>query len=72
MLKKNMHNIDRAIRVVIGLVLIWLGFVDQALISNQLISWAIGLFGFVNLVSAAAAFCPVYFAAGFSTRREPA
>jgi len=69
---KNMHNIDRALRLALGLILIWIGFIDQGLISNQLISIAIGLFGVVNVVSAGAAFCPVYFMAGFSTRREPA
>lgn len=69
---KNMHTIDRAIRVVLGLLLVWIGFIDQGMISNQLIAWAIGLFGIVNLVSAAAAFCPIYFMAGFSTRRAPA
>lgn len=69
---KNMHTIDRAVRVAISLLLLWIGFIDQGMISNQLISWAIGLFGVLNLVSASAAFCPIYFIAGFSTRREPA
>lgn len=63
-----MHNIDRGIRILIGFALIWVGFVDQGIVSNHLISWAIGLFGALNIVSGFAAFCPVYFAAGFSTR----
>lgn len=68
MFEQNMHPIDRAIRVVLGVTFIWIGFIDQGLISNSLISWAVGLFGMVNLVSASLAFCPVYLAVGISTR----
>ncbi|WP_417516057.1 DUF2892 domain-containing protein [Minwuia sp.] len=67
---KNMHNVDRALRLIIGLVLLWIGVIDQDIIANQLIAWALGLFGVVNIVSALMAFCPVYFMAGFSTRTK--
>lgn len=72
MIAKNMHVIDRSIRVVLGIFLIWIGFIDQSVISNFLISWALGIFGLVNFVSATVAFCPIYFIVGLSTRRTPA
>ncbi len=70
MLKKNMHIADVAIRAVVGIGLIWVGFIDGSLVSSNLVNWGLGGFGVLDLVSAAMAFCPVYFLAGFSTRFE--
>lgn len=64
----NMHVIDIAARFVVGLALIWIGFVDQSLIPNALLGWALGAFGVLNLGSALMRFCPVYAIAGLSTR----
>lgn len=65
---RNMHAIDSAARFVVGLALIWVGFVDQNLLHNALLGWALGAFGVLNLGSALMRFCPIYAIAGFSTR----
>lgn len=70
MLQKNMHQIDTLIRFVVGVALVWVGFVDGTFVASNLINWAIGSFGVLNLISAVAGFCPVYSLAGFSTRLQ--
>ena len=72
MLKKNMHIIDQAARVLVGVALLYAGFVDRSLIANDLVSWALGAFGVLNLVSGLLGSCPVYSAAGLSTRSRTA
>jgi hypothetical protein len=67
MIKRNLHNLDRLVRVIIGIGCIYVGFVDTSIISNHLISILVGIFGVINIVAAAIAHCPVYNLAGLST-----
>ena len=59
MFKRNMGTIDRAIRAVVGLVLISLVFVGPQTL------W--GWIGLVPLATAAVGFCPAYRPLGLST-----
>ena len=63
----NMHNIDRVIRLIIGLICIYVGFIDSSLISNNIVSILVGVFGVVNIWAFYTTRCPVYTAVGFST-----
>ena len=67
MFKPNLHNLDRLIRVIIGIACIYVGFVNTSIISNSLISILVGVFGVVNIIAAAMAHCPIYHLAGIST-----
>lgn len=67
----NMNNIDRGIRIVFSLTLIYIGFINAELINNSIINYLIGGFGVFNLFSALAGFCPVYFFAHISTAPNP-
>lgn len=69
-IKMNMCGLDRSVRVVLSLLLIYVGFINTQFISNEIINYLIGGFGVLNLVSAMAGFCPVYFMAHISTNRE--
>lgn len=69
-LKRNLHLIDRAIRVPVSLICIYYGFVDMSAIGNTIIAVFVGVFGLVNLVAAATSHCPVYNMAGLSTYRD--
>ena len=66
-IKPNLHNIDRLIRTVVGIGCIYIGFIDQSMITNNIVSILIGLFGIINLIAAAISYCPIYGFAGFST-----
>jgi hypothetical protein len=56
----NIGNIDRAVRIIVGLVLFSLAFVGPA---N---SWF--MLGIIPLLTGAVGYCPVYALFGFSTR----
>lgn len=67
----NMHTIDRIVRLIIGIVCVYVGFVDMSLISSKPVSILVGIFGAVNLWAFLTTRCPVYSVAGFSTASKP-
>jgi hypothetical protein len=58
----NTGNIDRLVRILLGLVLLWLAFTDTV--------GAWGYIGIVPLVTGVVGFCPLYALAGFHTSRS--
>jgi len=69
-LKRNMCRFDRLVRLLIGAACIYIGFVETGIINQALVNALVGIFGVMNLIAAAVAFCPVYHAAGISTLRK--
>ena len=70
--KKNMGQIDRLIRVVTGLVMMYFGFINQAVIGNLTINIIVGIFGIISIVFAYLSFCPIYTLGNVSTLKKPA
>ncbi len=66
----NMCGIDRVLRIITSILLIYVSFWDSEIIANEAIRFMVGGFGLLNLVSACIGFCPVYFMAHISTQRE--
>lgn len=66
-LKRNLHSVDKIIRLLIGVICIYLGFIDHTAISNDIVSNLLGLFGLINLLAGISSYCPVYGLAGIST-----
>mgnify|MGYP001577199734 FL=1 len=67
---KKYHNagkLDRSLRVIMGSVLIYFGFIDTGFISQPLLAVLIGIFGIINILAAVTGVCPVYALAGIST-----
>ena len=64
---RNMHAVDGVVRLLLGAACIYIGFFNQTIIYNNVLSILLGLFGLVNVVSAMLSYCPVYGLAGFST-----
>ena len=60
MLKKNMHKVDRLIRAIVGIVLVYLGFFENGWTSNSVLPLIIGSIGAANVIFALSGFCPVY------------
>ena len=60
MLKKNMHKVDRLLRAIVGVVLVYLGFFEYGWSSNSVLPLIIGSIGAANFVVALTGFCPVY------------
>lgn len=57
-MKKNVGSFDRVLRLIVGLVIIALGFIYQ--------TWW-GLVGIIPLFTSAAGWCPAYLPFGIST-----
>lgn len=67
---RNYHNagkLDRLLRTVIGVVLVYFGFINTGLIGQAVLTTLIGIFGIINLVVAVTGVCPVYTLAGINT-----
>jgi len=65
--KRNMGNVDRVIRILMGLAMIYLGFIDQSLIGSVAIASIVGVFGVISIAFAYIAFCPLYTLGNVST-----
>ena len=68
---RNMSGIDRALRAVLGAVLIYLPFSATPLVADAVIVGLLAIFGLVNLGSAVVGHCPVYRLANLSTVTLP-
>jgi len=66
-LKPNLHIADRIIRILFGIFLIYIGFVDETMIKNDTVSIMIAGFGLINVIVAFMCHCPLYNAIGLST-----
>lgn len=66
----NVGRFDQILRIGIGLLLIWIGFVDETLIADRTIASLVGIFGVLNLVAALVRVCPVYTIAGINTDKQ--
>lgn len=64
-MKRNMSNLDRALRAVAGILLL-----GWALLSQHPLHWW-GLVGLVPLGTALIGFCPLYRLLGISTCHKP-
>jgi len=67
---RNVGYLDRLLRFVAGLVLIYIGFVAPQLVGNIVINLFLGLFGALNIVSALTGICLFYTLASISTRKD--
>lgn len=61
-MKKNVGGIDRILRLLVGIVILVLGIVNQ--------SWW-GVIGLVPIFTAAINWCPLYMPLGLSTCKTP-
>lgn len=64
---RNAGKFDRSLRVIMGIVLIYFGFVDTGFIGQPLLAVLIGIFGVINILTAATGVCPLYTVASIST-----
>ena len=68
--KRNLHTIDRMIRVIFSMVFIYFGFVDSSYISHNVLAMLVGGFGVFNLIVVAVGHCPLYGLVGLSTYKD--
>lgn len=66
-MKANVGKIDMLLRVVAGVALLYIGFMDNSIVSEGLPKTIIGIFAFVPLLTGLIRFCPLYAIIGMST-----
>lgn len=59
-MKRNLGNLDRVIRMVLGIVLLYLAFFHADWFSSDIAYFAVVIFGLINVITSAIAFCPLY------------
>ena len=69
-MKKNLGNTDRVIRVAGSLLLIYIGFFNNPIVSSGSFKVIIGIFGVIVLISAIVGNCPMYAIADIDTTRK--
>ena len=65
MLTQNVGGVDRILRIVLGLVLVAVGFVVMSGTAGTIV----GLVGFIPLATGLLGWCPLYLPFRFSTRQ---
>lgn len=65
--KRNLHTLDRVVRLLLGVTCVYIGFIDNSIIGNLLASIIVGVFGIINLFAAFFSYCPIYGMTGIST-----
>lgn len=68
-MKRNVGNLDRVIRMVLGIILLYLAFFQADILSSSTLYYFVVIFGIVNVVTAAFGMCPLYALAAISTYR---
>ena len=66
-LKINMGLIDRSFRILVGIALIYIGFINSSFVSSETLRYILGAIGVVNIVSSLAGICPIYLFANINT-----
>lgn len=69
-MKRNVGNIDRVIRILIGLLCAYVAIAPTEVLTVDALRLFIGAYGLVNLVTGATGFCPLYKMASLSTYKE--
>jgi hypothetical protein len=67
---RNLSRLDQVLRIGVGLVLVYMGFIDTSLIGDTYLAVAAGVFGAINVVVGFGGYCPLYRLAGISTRHS--
>lgn len=65
--EKNIGILDMILRIGISAALIYIGFIDQAIIPDEFSSMVIGVIGILTLVTVLFRFCPFYALTGINT-----
>ena len=55
-----MGKIDRIIRIILGIILIYIGIIDTVLITDSLYRLLVAGFGILNIIFSIVSICPVY------------
>lgn len=67
-MKYNVGTTDRSIRLLIGLLCVYLSLMPNPAIDNEILRIFVAIFGVGNLIVSLVRFCPLYTLADIDTR----
>ena len=68
-IRRNLGAVDRAVRITISIVMIYVGLFDSTFLSDPPAGIVLGIFGAMSLVVAMIGNCPFYTLIGLDTSR---
>ena len=66
-IKTNLGTVDRALRISISGAMVYIGFFDHSIVTDELAEMILGVFGVAILISAIIGNCPLYDLIGLNT-----
>lgn len=69
-MKKNVGTIDMITRMIVGLILIAIGFFDNPVVSAGISKTLVGICGIIVFISAVVRNCPLYYMIGLNTSNK--
>jgi hypothetical protein len=63
----NVGAVDRAIRTVVGVTMIYFGFIQDSFLQDPFAAMLLGVFGGIVFLSALLGVCPLYNLIGFNS-----
>lgn len=66
-IKQNIGMLDMLVRLVVSLLMIYFGFIDESVIDDQVARLILGIFGSLSLLVAIVRNCPFYSLIGFNS-----
>lgn len=67
-MEKNVGTIDRVVRIIIGIVLVYLAATGMV---QGIVMYIVGLFGLIMLATAVLLYCPLYVPLKINTTEKP-
>jgi hypothetical protein len=64
---KNVGTVDMIIRLIAGAALLYIGLIDNPIVSSGMSKTIVGIMGLVPIATALLRYCPLYFLAGIDT-----
>lgn len=65
--KQNIGGFDRILRIGISLVMVYFGFINESIITDEVAGSILGIFGLASLLVAVIGVCPLYSVIEFNT-----
>jgi len=69
-LERNLSTMDRVIRTILGLVMIYVAYFESEVLSSLSLSIILGVIGIFFIIIAIISVCPLYNLIGLSTYRK--
>lgn len=65
--KRNIGWVDMLFRIILSLIMIYFGFIDNSVIDDEVARMMLGIIGSISMLIALIGICPFYLLIGYNT-----